>query len=295
MSAFSDSAVTAGLRSLGLVSRLRSDIGRVRLGRTIGGAMMRIDARRRAITAANVAHAFPERSQAERDSIVRGSYDNLGITLAELLAFPSMSAEHIMRHMQIPGIEAVRERAERGLPNVLISGHYGNWELLALAGALHARTPFVIVAHPLKNRSADVLLNSYRTRFGNRIVPMHSAARELVRVLRDGGTVAFLADQHADGARDPWVNFFGRSTPTYEAPAALALKFNATMWYAFARRQDDGSYIAPLAAVPMDDLTSTRDDVRELTRRHVAILEDAIRESPTMWSWQHRRWRDETP
>jgi len=295
MTSFADMLVTNGLRALGLLSRMRSDRGRTGLGRTIGAAMMRLDERRRAITASNVAHAFPERTPTERDAIVRGSYDNLGITLAELLAFPSMSEEHLMRRMQIPGIAAFRDRVKRGLPNVLISGHYGNWELLAMAGALHAHTPFVIVAHPLKNQSADVLLNSYRTRFGNRIVPKHSAARELVRVLKEGGTVAFLADQHADGMRDPWVNFFGRSTPTYEAPAALALKYNAAMWYAFAHRQSDGSYNAPLAAVPMADLTNTRDDVRELTRRHVVLLESAIREHPTMWSWQHRRWRNETP
>ncbi|CAN5459922.1 lysophospholipid acyltransferase family protein [soil metagenome] len=294
MTSFAAMLVTNGLRALGLLSRMRNDRGRTRLGRTIGGVMMRLDERRRAITASNVAHAFPESMPSERDAIVRGSYHNLGITLAELLAFPSMSAEHLKSRLQIPGIEAIRERAERGLPNVLISGHYGNWELLAMAGALHLHTSFVIVAHPLKNQLADVLLNSYRTRFGNRIVPMHNAARELVRVLKEGGTVAFLADQHADGMRDPWVNFFGRTTPTYEAPAALALKYNAAMWCAFAHRQDDGTYQAPLVAVPMTDLTNTRDDVRELTRRHVALLESAIREHPTMWSWQHRRWRDES-
>jgi len=291
MSSIADTAITYGLRALGLASRMRSDVGRMRLGRTIGGAMMRLDQRRLEITASNVAHAFPDRNEEERANIVRGSYDNLGITLAELLAFPSMTAEHIMHRMQIPDIEHVKERAAQGLPNVLISGHYGNWELIALAGALHAQTPFVIVAHPLKNRSADVLLNSYRTRFGNRIVPMHSAARELVRVMREGGTVAFLADQHADESRDPSIEFFGRATPTYEAPAALALKFNATMWCAFARRQQDGSYIAPLSAVPMADLGTTRDDARELTRRHVVLLEAAVQEEPHLWSWQHRRWR----
>lgn len=293
MSAVSDRLVTQALRSLGYVSQLRSVRGRVRLGTVLGGMMMRLDAKRRAITQDNVRRAFPDRSENEIEKIVRGSYDNLGITLAELLAFPSMTQHDVMQQMQIPGIERVAERAAKGLPNVLISGHYGNWELLALAGGLHAKTPFVIVAHPLSNQSADVLLNSYRTQFGNRIIPMHNAARELVRVMQQGGTVAFLADQHADGNQNRSFPFFGRPTPTYEAPAALSLKFKAPMFYAFARRHEDGTYTAPLSELRSDDCTSSPEGIAELTRRHVAALENTIRDVPELWSWQHRRWRDE--
>ncbi|MBN9400264.1 MAG: hypothetical protein J0I17_08830 ['Candidatus Kapabacteria' thiocyanatum] len=293
MGSFSDRIVTGGLLALGALSRAASIRRRIGIGRAMGDAMMKLDGRRLNITTTNVERAFPSMASGEIRSIVRESYHNLGITLAELLAIPSMSAGDIRRHMVIPGIEALRARAERREPSVLVSGHYGNWELLAMAGALHADTAFTIVVHPQKNRFADDLLNSYRTKFGNRLVSMSNAARTLVKVLDEGGSVAFLADQHANPQRDAWIPFFGRPTPTYEAPAALALRYGAQMYTAFPVRQADGGYVAPFEAIRMDDIPNDREGVRILTERHVKALEDAVRAHPGMWSWQHRRWRED--
>jgi len=53
----------------------------------------------------------------------------------------------------------------------------------------------------------------------------------------------------------------------------------------------DGRYVAPIRELPMDDLSNDRDGIRELTRRHVAVLEEQLRRRPELWSWQHRRWR----
>lgn len=288
-----DDLITAGLRSLGLLSRLQRRRGRVALGRMLGHAMMRLDARRLAITASNIERALPMLDDDHRSAVVRGSYENLGITLAELLAVPSMSASDVMNTVSFDGIELIRERAQRREPTILISGHYGNWELLAMAGALHAKTSFTIVVHPQKNHSADRLLNSYRTKFGNVVVPMREAARTLVRTLQQGGTVAFLADQHADPSKDAWIEFFGRPTPTYEAPAALALRFGAPIITGFAVRQHDGRYHTSLHALPMGDVGNDREGIHLVTARHVNALEDAVRAHPEMWSWQHRRWREE--
>lgn len=288
-----DELITTGLRALGTLSRMRGRHGRVSLGRSIGHAMIRMDARRFGITLDNLGRAFPTMSDDERRRIALGSYENLGITLAELLAVPSMQAEDVMQTVVFDNIDLLRERASRREPTILISGHYGNWELLAMAGALHAGTSFTIVVHPQKNRSADQLLNSYRTKFGNVIVPMREAARTLVRTLQQGGTVAFLADQHADPNKDAWIEFFGRATPTYEAPAALALRFGVPIITGFAVRQADDTYRADLRRLTSDDLHYDRHDVRVLTERHVRVLEDAVRAHPALWSWQHRRWREE--
>lgn len=290
-----DDLITTGLRALGVFSRLQRRRGRMALGRLLGHTMMRLDARRLAITTSNVERAMPMLDAEHRRAVVRGSYENLGITLAELLAVPSMSANDVMDAVAFDGIEMIRDRAQRREPTILISGHYGNWELLAMAGALHANTSFTIVVHPQKNHSADRLLNSYRTKFGNVVVPMREAARTLVRTLQQGGTVAFLADQHADPDKDAWIEFFGRPTPTYEAPAALALRFGAPIITGFAVRQHDGRYRTSLRAISMDDVGNDRQGIRIVTERHVTALEEAVRTHPEMWSWQHRRWREERP
>jgi len=256
---------------------------------------MTLDRRRLAITRNNVGMALAERSATEREAIVKGAYENLGITLAELLAVPALSETDLLDRVEIPGIHMVQDRHQRGEASILLSAHFGNWEYLAMAAGIRIGGPVTIVAHPQKNAEADRELNAYRTRFGNVIVPMHDAARPLVQALTRGGTVAFLADQHAHPDRDPWIPFFGRPTPTYEAPAALALRFRVPIFYAFAERCADGRYTATLRQLPMDDLGTDRNAIIELTRRHVHVLEQAVMRLPHLWSWQHRRWRGQPP
>lgn len=290
-----DTMITTLLRAVGAYSGRRSPSARQALGRTLGQVMMRISARRRDITSTNIIKAFPDMAAADVDAIVRGSYESLGITLAELLAVPSMSADDVASRVDFPGLDALADRIARRQPTVLVSGHYGNWELLAMAAGIKLKHPLTVVVHPQKNASADVILNGYRSTFGNKLVPMREAARTLMRTLQDGGVVAMLADQHANAEKDAWVEFFGRPTPTYEAPAALALRFGAPIVVAFAERQPDGRYVAPIELIPSDDLPATADGVRQLTERHVQALERAIRRNPSMWSWQHRRWRQDQP
>lgn len=287
----SQKILTIALRVLGFFSQQCSRRARKGLGALLGRILYWVGPRRRKITEDNVQKAFPARGENFHHQIVKSSYENIGIVVTELLAVPRLSETDIKKYVVFDGIEVLTERARLGKPSVLLSGHYGNWELLAMAGALHANVPFTIVVHPQKNVEADILLNSYRTKFGNIVVPMRQAAKTLISTMQRGGCVAFLADQHADPDKDAWIEFFGRPTPTYEAPAALALRYGAPLFAAYAVRQNDATYRADFHEVPSSDLTSTPNDVRTLTERHVRDLEHYVRENPGLWSWQHRRWR----
>lgn len=286
-----DSSTTLALQALGSLSRTLSWSGRLALGAFLGRRMMGLSSSRKRITESNVELAFPTIARHERDAIVMASYENLGVVMAELLATPSLTRDALLDRVSIPGFDAVRDRHAEGKPTIFLSAHYGNWEYLAMTAGVMLEAPVSIVVHPQHNAAADRLLNSYRAKFGNVLIPMGDAARPLVKTLSSGGTVAFLVDQHGVPEKDPWIEFFGKATPTYEAPAALALRFNAPIYYAFAERMDDGRYVAPIRELPMDDLSNDRDGVRELTRRHVAVLEEQLRRRPELWSWQHRRWR----
>lgn len=287
----SDRSTTRALQALGRLARSLPLSGRVALGRFIGRRMMGLSAPRKRITESNVELAFPAIPAHDRDAIVKASYENLGIVLAELLSTPSLTRASLLDRVSIPGFDAVQARHAAGKPTIFLSAHYGNWEYLAMAAGVMLDAPVSIVVHPQHNAAADRLLNTYRSKFGNVLIPMGEAARPLVKTLSSGGTVAFLVDQHGVPEKDPWIEFFGKATPTYEAPAALALRFNAPIYYAFAERMDDGRYVAPIRELPMHDLSNDREGVRELTRRHVAVLEEQLRRKPELWSWQHRRWR----
>jgi len=290
-STFTDSVTATALRSFGALSQRLSPSARTSLGRTVG-SMLKIDRKRVAITRNNIAASFPEKSVVEVLRIADGAYQNLGITLVELLAVPKLTREELLKQIRIPGIEMVAQRSKQGLPSILLSGHFGNWEYLAMAAGVLIDSSVTIVAHPQRNKIVDAELNSYRCKFGNTIVSMHDAARALVRTLNSGGTVAFLVDQHAHPERDPWISFFGRPTPTYAAPAALALRYNVPIFHAYAERLEDGSYLAPLSPLDMSGLASDDAGIVELTTRHVLALEEKITTNPHLWSWQHRRWRN---
>ncbi len=282
------------LGALGLVLRLLPR-GMVAVAGKLFGRVMMLQRRRRRITESNVYHAFPESSKEWQGAVVHGSYENLGITLAELLVVPSLTSHSLMRLVSLSGLEEVKARAENGKGSILVSGHFGNWEYMAMAAGVHLGVPLTIVTHPQRNERVNETLNSYRAKFGNILVPMHDAARTLIRTVRNGGVAAFLVDQHAVPERDPWITFFGRTTPTYAAPAALALRLGVPMYFGVAIRHDDGTYHVNVQPVPMDGLDASEASVVELTRRHVMMLENAIREHPHLWSWQHRRWREPQP
>lgn len=287
-----DYLTTLGLLTLGRIAQGLSLRGRRQLGAFIGRRLMGLSKSRRAVTAENILRSLPDISIEQRNVVMQGSYENLGIVMVELLSTPSLSSSDITEIVEIPGFEQVLARHRAGLATIFLSAHYGNWEYLAMTAGIMLDAPVTIVVHPQSNAIADAKLNAYRSRFGNVIVPMGEAARPLIRTLTSGGTVAFLVDQYGQYDKDPWIEFFGRPTPTYEAPAALALKYNVPIFYAFAERLPDGRYHAPIHQLPMDDLANDPQGIVELTRRHVQVLEDAIRRRPELWSWQHRRWRD---
>ncbi|MBM4177889.1 MAG: lysophospholipid acyltransferase family protein [Ignavibacteria bacterium] len=290
-----NSIITKLMLVMGAVSGRLSVRARVALGKRIGRILMRASSKRRAITVENVATSLRGATKESISDIVRSAYENLGIVLAELVALKSATREDLLKQVVMPGFDKVIERHKAGLPTILLSAHYGNWEYLAVVAGLLLEAPISIVVHPQSNAEANAVLDSYRTKFGNILLPMHNAARSLVKTLSGGGTVAFLVDQHGHPEKDPWISFMGRATPTYEAPAALALRFDAPIFCTFAERLPDGSYVARFDEIAMSDLDNTKEGILELTRRHVRALEDAIHKKPELWSWQHRRWRYEPP
>ncbi len=283
--------ITQLLRAAGVISRTVSTQGRIRLGRLFGTVLRRIGASRYAITIDNLSRAFPGSSDQWLRQTAEASYHNLGITLAELLALPSFSDADIRSMIRYDGLHLIEDAARQGKGLILLSAHYGNWEMLAFALPLFAAVPVTVIVKPQRNEYADILLNSYRQRTGNTLVSMYKAARDMVRILSSGGAIALLADQSATADKDVFVPFFGRPAATFEAPAVLALKFGAPIIMGFAERQDDGTYYVDLKQVPHEDLKYDREGIVELTRRHVSMLEEAVRRRPELWVWQHRRWK----
>ncbi len=295
MKKFTDKIITIIILLTGWVSIRLSRRRRTSFGRSVGNFLRVLSSERQKITLDNIKHAFPDKSNQWHREVMLGSYHNLGITMVELLALKSFSDEDVRHYIKYSNIEMITDLHKQGRGLILLSGHFGNWELLAYSAGLFTELPVMIIVKPQKNKVADKILNSYRTQRGNRIISMYNAAFTVFKTLKKGGVVALLADQSATKDKDVFVDFFGIPAATYESPAELALKLDVPIVMGFAVRQLDGTYQVDLKHIKHNDLENTSEGILELTKRHVMALEDAIRAHPDHWAWQHRKWKHTMP
>lgn len=282
---------TSLLLFLGLISSILSIKYRTKFGSLLGDAMRLLSRKRRDITLDNITSAMPNLQPVEAINIMKASYRNLGITLAEILVLNKLSRGQMDSYVRFEDLGDIKQTYAKGRGLIFLSGHYGNWEYMAYNVGQQTGIPITIIVKPQKNVYADQLMNKYRTSGGNEIISMYSAARTIVKALLEKKALALLADQSATEDKDLFVNFFGRMASTYEAPAELALKFKVPIIMGFSIRQADGTYFIRQIHVDHEDLENTKEGIEELTKRHVAVLEQMIREHPGLWAWQHRRWK----
>jgi len=283
--------ITFFLLIIGWFAKFLSVKQRNSFGKIVGDSLRLLGKNRKQVTYENISNAFPSNSITENKKILIDSYRNLGITLIELLVLRYLTDDEVKEYIKFSNIDLLIEKYNEGRGLILMSGHYGNWELLAYSVNTYTGIPVQIIVKPQSNEAADKLLNSYRTKGGNKIVSMYKAALSIVRTLKKGGVIAMLVDQSATKDKDIFVDFFNRPAATYIATAELALSLDCPIIIGFAVRNDDCTYRVDLSEIKFDDIKGKDDAVRILTERHVKALENQIRSNPSLWSWQHKRWK----
>lgn len=241
---------------------------------------------RRAVTLRNLELAMGHLSEDERRRIGRASYVNLFTVYLELLTLRHLDDDELRRRIRIRNVGLLDGIGPEGA--LLLSGHVGNWELLAFGTAAIAEIPFTIVA---KDQRDYGQLTRMRTARGNRLIAMSSAARAATALLRQGGVVAMLADQAA-ADHDVRVDMFGLPTYTYAAPARLALRYRPKVIVGYAVRGQDGNYEVELREILHADLADSPEGIQAFTQRYADDLADVIRRHPEQWVWQHRKWKN---
>ena len=284
-----DTLITLFLKIIRFVSEHLSFTNRRRAGILLSKVLCLLIPKRLAITIDNIQTAYPNQNVDWWEKIARRAFESLAITYLEGLAQRKFTEAITKEQIIFKNPELLTELHSKGKGLLLLSGHYGNWELIAHAANVYSHLKILIVV--VEQKYGSTLLDESRTATGNRTIAKNKAARELIKTIQTGGCIALLADQSADRSKDVFVEFFGRPAVTYRAPADIALKFGVPIVMGFADRQDDGKYSVELIELKHDDLTYSEQSVVELTRRHVKILENKIKDHPEMWAWMHRRWK----
>ncbi|MGO9451592.1 MAG: lysophospholipid acyltransferase family protein [Candidatus Binataceae bacterium] len=253
-----------------------------------------LDRRHLRIGMKNLEIAFPEKSEGERRRILRASYLNLGRGAAEYIRLSGFFYRRLRRRVSYKGLsnfaQAVRGKPGKGI--IALSAHFGNFELLLSAQALHGYQ-IGIVHHTQRFLAGDALMSYVRERAGVDIMRKHSAARAVLRALKDGDLVGIPFDQNAKRSEAIFVPFFGEPAATISGLARLAMSSGAPVVPVFIVRQLNRrshciQIYEELAVQRTGDLEV---DLLENTRRFVKAIEDIVRRYPDQFLWTHRRYR----
>lgn len=284
--------LNAGLKALaGTLGRLPWRASQ-RVGRAIGDLGWRLSRRDRRRTLDHLAIAYPGLSEAERLRLGRDCFRHHGTTLGECLHLFHRDCGFIASVVEVRGWEEVQKARDEDRPVLILTGHCGNWELLA--AAINCRgLRMAVVARPLDEPDQQRMLAGLRERFGTPTIERGSegAARQLLIALRKVGALGMLIDQDTkvDGV---WVPFFGRPafTPVGAAKIALRQRTAIAVIPTFIERLEDGRHLATFHA-PLD----LPDDATEATALMTEKIEEQVRRRPEQWVWMHRRWHRQPP
>ncbi|MDX2158866.1 MAG: lipid A biosynthesis acyltransferase [Hyphomicrobiaceae bacterium] len=263
------------------------------LMRTVGP---RLRQHKRAL--ANLAIAFPDKSDAERQAIACAMWANMGRTYAETLVLDRIVAEP--SRIAFPDRQAWTERAADGMPIVGCTLHLGNWEVATLPLAAVGRRA-TGVYKPLDNPLIDAWLVATRTALypGGLLgkadrdagAQGHRTARQLIDRARSGGALGFVCD-HFDRRGDP-IPFMGRTARFATIPAMIARHVGARLWLGRALRLGESSrFRIELVELDLPRTGDKRADGIAATTAIFAVFERWIREHPEQWMWWNTRWVD---
>jgi len=236
----------------------------------------------------NLKLVFPDISEAEMARMLKAQWEETGRTFAELPILDRIIADPA--RVEIEGAERLAQIAATGESVVFISGHFSCFEVMA-AAIVHAGIKCQITYRALNNPHVDARVRASRWRYGVRLFAPKGAsgARELLRALERGESVALMNDQKFNGGvASP---LFGVTAHTAPGPSSFALRFGIPIQPMSVQRTGGARYRVIVHEPFRLEDTGDRDaDIEAGVRRINAFIEDRVRARPTEWFWVHRRW-----
>ena len=245
---------------------------------------------RRKVVLNNLKASFGDsKSKNEIRHIARKSYSQFAQTMIELMFFPKLTKEWLIKNIDVQGYELLDSAIENGKGAILVGAHFCNWELMA--AVIGQKYPLTLVVGQQHNIYSDNILNSYRLGKGVKIMPLRMSLRGVIKTLSKNEFIAIVSDQdaHEDGT---FVNFFGRPASTPKGPAMFSFRTKSPILTGHIFRLTNGKFKLIFETVPTPELSGdTEKDINAYTQNYTNILEKHVRSHPDHWFWMHRRWK----
>ena len=262
------------------------------IGRGVAISFYCLHPRLRRVGMRNLELAFPEKSVAERERILKDVYLSLGRLLAEIPKFPAYTLKNVDRIAVYDGLENYLAARDRGKGVLFMTAHLGGWEIGSFVHSLHGHWLNIVVRdldNPLLNR----WVRDLRTLHGNKTYDKDDYARGLLAAMKRGETVGVLMDTNMTPPQGVFVNYFGVPACTAGGVARVAMRTGAAVLPAFTIWDEAlGKYrIRFEPAIPTVCTGDDDADALANTQNYTAAIEQAVRAHPEQWLWVHRRWK----
>ncbi len=280
-------ATLAGIK----ISNSLSDRSADRFGAAIGKVMYHLLGSRRQIAVDNLTRALGGALSGERiDQIARQVFANIGRTLVESSRLQKLGRDRAASMVTGPGRELFDRAMANGRGAILLTAHFGNWELLgAWLASLGYPTDFVVATQ--HNLKVDRLLQENRRALGVEVISTATSARPVFKALNANHVVALVADQHAPGG-SLVLDFFDRPAAWSKGLALFSIRSGCPLIPVLLRRESfDRHILMPGELILPPNSGDEEKDIESMIVKYRGFLEAGIRAYPDQWMWTHRRWK----
>ena len=276
----------ASLRAVGMMSESALRRWGTRLGALASKVLRSRD--RRAMR--NMRSVFPDRDPRELRRTLDECWRHFGREFLTYVRMQNLSLEEVAATTTWVNTEVLHDAIARGKGTVLISAHWGAWEVAGLAVMSFIRDVRT-VARPLDNELLERDLQKLRTKTGAEVIDRRKAARALLRGLSENAVVVLVPDQAVQPREGVLVPFLGRPAWTTPAPAKLGIRAEATIVFAFCMPDGHGHRVELEGPIHAADFAESENAIEMLTEKINDVISRRIRERPDLWLWMHDRWK----
>lgn len=246
---------------------------------------------RKKVVLDNLKTAFPNLNRSQIYELAFNNYYSFAITLLEMMLMPYISRRKLHERIECVNLDLVRDKFNEGNGLVLLTAHFGNWELGAASVSSQLGIPFNVLAKPQRNPYITKWLKMNRERFGSKEILLGISVREIYAAIKEKNIVGVVGDQR--GPKDgPRAKLFEQPTATFGGVASIAMKKNTPVLISMIVRQPSGIYKAYFEEISFSEIKGTDEEkIIAFNQKYMNILEKYVREYPEQWFWMHKIWK----
>jgi KDO2-lipid IV(A) lauroyltransferase len=278
------------LRILLALGRLPLSVGQA-LGHLLGRWIYSVDRRHRSIVKKNLRRVYGDGLDERRmDCLAREVFHHLGQIPFELCWSLHLKSDDVTNYFEISGVQNYVKAIEKGYGTLILTAHFGNWELMPIIGHL-LKMPLNIVFRRMDSPLLDQVIERIRGRYGAKLICNRKNASQIMRALKRNEAVAMLMDQNVDWYEGVFVDFLGQKACTSKGMAALARLTKSPVVPVFLVRDVRKFRVFIMPAFDFQETSDKIGDIKNATQAYNDVIGSFVKQHPEQWFWVHQRWK----